>query len=67
MAFTNIERVKKLIARTKTQKGLQVFVNLIETIYETGRKVCEDFKNNLPIIFDGLLPKWNYRAIPQNA
>ena len=67
VVFTNIERVKKLIARTKTKKGLQVFVNLIETIYETGRKVCEGFKNNMPIIFDCLLPKWNYRAIPQNA
>jgi transposase len=67
VVFTNIERVKKLIERTKTKKGLQVFVNLIETIYETGRKVCENFKNHLPIIFDGLLPKWNYRAIPQNT
>jgi transposase len=67
VVFTNIERVKKLIARTKTKKGLQVFVNLIETIYETGRKVCEGFKNNMPIIFDCLLPKWNYRAIPQNT
>src|SRR5664280_1280795 len=38
VVFTSIERVKKLIARTKTKKGLQVFVNLIETIYETGRK-----------------------------
>jgi hypothetical protein len=65
--FTNIERVKKLIEQTKTKKGLQVFVNLIETIYETGRKVCERFKNYMPIIFDRLLPKWNYRAIPQNS
>jgi len=67
VVFTNIERVKKLIARTKTKKGLQVFVNLIETIYETGRKVCESFKNHMPIIFDCLLPKWNYRAIPQSS
>jgi len=67
VVFTSIERVKKLIERTKTKKGLQVFVNVIETIYETGRKVCERFKNNMPIIFDCLLPKWNYRAIPQNA
>jgi len=67
VVFTNIERVKKLIARTKTKKGLQVFVNLIETIYETGRKVCESFKNHMPIIFDCLLPKWNYRAIPQRS
>jgi transposase len=66
VVFTNIERVKKLIERTKTKKGLQVFVNLIETIYETGRKVCDSFKNYLPILFDNFLPKWNYRAIPQS-
>jgi hypothetical protein len=21
----------------------------------------------MPIIFDSILPKWNYRAVPQNA
>jgi len=31
---------------------------------ETGRKVCESFKNQIPIIFDCHLPKWHYRAIP---
>jgi hypothetical protein len=45
VVFTNIERVKELIERTKTHKGLQFFINLIETIYETGPKVCESFKN----------------------
>jgi hypothetical protein len=24
-------------------------------------------KQNLKIVFDHLLPKWNYRAIPQHA
>ncbi|MEY3302357.1 MAG: hypothetical protein RLZZ139_729, partial [Cyanobacteriota bacterium] len=27
---------------------------------------ADGFKENLPIIFDEYLPKWNYRAIPQN-
>jgi hypothetical protein len=27
----------------------------------------DGFKENLPIVFDEYLPKWNYRAIPQNA
>ncbi len=67
VVFTSLERVKKLIERTKTEKGLQVVVNLIETVYKTGRKVCEDFKDNMRIIFDDVLPKWNYRAIPQHT
>jgi len=34
-------------------------------VYETGRRVSDEFKANMPIRFDHLLPKWNYRAIPQ--
>jgi hypothetical protein len=67
VVFTSIDRVKKLMKRTKTEKGLRVVVNLITTVYKTGRKVCESFKKNMPIIFDSILPKWNYRAVPQNT
>jgi hypothetical protein len=35
-------------------------------MYETGRKYADDFKEIMPIVFDKHLPKWNYRAIPQN-
>ena len=56
MVFTNIERVREHIERAKTKKGLQIFVNLFETIYETGSKVCESYKNHMPILFDSLLP-----------
>ncbi len=34
-------------------------------IYKTGRKVADDFKTSMQIIFDDLLPKWNYRAVPR--
>jgi hypothetical protein len=34
---------------------------------ETGRKATAQMKQNLRIVFDNLLPKWNYRAIPQDA
>lgn len=67
VVFTSIDLVMRLIKRTKTEKGLRVVVNLIKTVYKTGRKVCDSFKKNMPIIFDAVLPKWNYRAAPQNA
>ena len=67
VVFTSIDLVMRLIKRTKTEKGLRVAVNLIKTVYKTGRRVCESFKKNMPIIFDSILPKWNYRAVPQNA
>jgi hypothetical protein len=34
--------------------------------YEKGRKVTDDFKNKLPIIFDDFLSQWNYRAVPSS-
>ena len=38
--------------------------NIIEKVYQTGRKVAADFRENMRIVFDDLLPQWNYRAIP---
>jgi len=41
-----------------------VFVKIIDTVYQTGRKVADNFKQTMRIVFDGFLPAWNYRAIP---
>ena len=62
--FKSIEIVKEFMEKTKTNKGLKVTVQIIDKVYETGRKVKEGFKENMPIIFDDYLPQWNYRAIP---
>jgi len=62
--FSSIEIVQELIKKTKTSTGLKAFVKIFDKIYETGRKVNDDFKENMNIVFDDYLPKWNYRAIP---
>lgn len=62
--FHSLEQVKSLMERTQTQQGLRVCVHILEQLYETGRTVTDEFKNNLPILFDDFLPQWNYRAIP---
>ena len=62
--FSSVECAAELMEKTKTKKGLKVTVQIFDKIYETGRKVKEDFKENMPIIFDEYLPRWNYRAIP---
>jgi len=62
--FENYKQVLMLMERAKTKKGLTVKAEVIEKKYETGRKVNDDFKKNMEIIFDQHLPKWNYRAIP---
>lgn len=62
--FKSVELVKQLMERTRTQSGLSVTVQIIDKIYQTGRKVTEAFKQNMPIVFDEHLPQWNYRAVP---
>lgn len=62
----NIENMADIVSKTSTKKGLKVFVNISTKIYETGKKVAEEFKKNCPIQFDDFLGKWNYVAVPQN-
>jgi len=66
VVFDSIETVKKLIEKTTTKKGLKIEVEIIENVYETGRKVDPNFKDNMKIEFDNYLPKWNYKANPIN-
>ena len=62
--FTSMALVKELMAKTHTKTGLRVFVHIIDKVYQTGRKVAADFKDKMRLVFDDLLPQWNYRAIP---
>ena len=63
--FETVETVKDLMATATTKTGLQVFTNVISGVYQTGKKVAEDFKQNIKIVFDEVLPQWNYTAKPQ--
>ena len=65
VVFKDVDTVKSLIEKTKTKTGLKVTVEIIDTIYETGRKASEGFKENMRIRFDEYLPRWNYMAVPQ--
>ena len=57
--------VKDLMAQAKTQTGLTVFSTVMDKVYATGRKVTEEFKQTMEIVFDEYLPQWNYTAKPQ--
>ena len=63
--FTSIEVAKSFIDKTSTSKGLKVFTSINDTVYRTARKATEDFRKNIPIVFDEYMGTWNYRAIPQ--
>lgn len=62
--FTSLERVQPFIEQTQTRQGLPVTVQIIHKIYQIGRQVLDDFKRNMPIVFDDFLPQWNYTALP---
>jgi len=65
IAFESVEMVRDLMATASTQTGLEVFTSIIDAVYETGRKASTAFIDNMPIVFDELLPAWNYVAQPQ--
>ena len=64
VVFTGMKVVQELMAKTQTQTGLKVFVHVMDKVYQIGRKVAADFKENMRIVFDEFLSPWNYRAIP---
>ncbi len=65
MLFDTLDTVVRLMRKASTTTGLQTTVNVIRRAYATGRRVADTFKAAMPILFDDLLPKWNYTAQPQ--
>ena len=65
--FDTVETVRDLMATATTQTGLEVYSTILRQVYQTGQKVAADFKDNMQIIFDEVLPQWNYTAKPQQA
>jgi hypothetical protein len=63
--FHTLETVRYYMAKAETTTGLKVKVNILDKVYETGRKYAAGFKKTMRIVFDKFLPKWNYRAVPE--
>jgi hypothetical protein len=62
--FHTLETVRYYMAKAATATGLTVKVGILDRAYETGRKYAKGFKKTMKIVFDKILPKWNYRAVP---
>lgn len=67
MLFDTFDTLVRLMRTASTTTGLRTTVNVIRRVYEIGRKVARNFKASMTILFDDLLPKWNYRAAPQQT
>ena len=65
--FRTLEVARHYMAKTETTVGLTVQVRVLNKVYETGRKCAAGFKESMKIAFDRILPKWNYRAVPQST
>ena len=63
--FQTLETVRYYMAKAETARGLKVRVSIPEKVYATGRQCAAGFKESMKIVFDSILPKWNYRAVPQ--
>ena len=64
--FDCLDTVVALMHKATTSTGLKTTVNVIYQKYLAGREASEEIKRNLQIVYDEVLPQWNYRAIPQN-
>jgi len=62
--FSSVEVVKSLVDRTSTSTGLKVVSTIKNKVYATARKASDSFRENMSILFDDYLGKWNYRTIP---
>jgi len=63
----SLPTVIDLRRKTSTPTGWSVTVRVLDKIYEAGRTVAAAFKENMPMVFETFLPKWNYRVVPQSG
>lgn len=64
IVFKSMELVNEVMSKTKTSTGLKVFTAIMDKTFNKGRKVTDEFKENMTIKFHDFLPQWNYSAIP---
>jgi hypothetical protein len=65
--FESVDVVKDLMATATTAKGLAVVTTVLDKVYETGKKATDELKASIQIVFDDVLPKWNYTALANLA
>jgi Rhodopirellula transposase DDE domain len=62
--FKSVALVKQLMEKTRTRTGLSVIVDILDRVYDVGRKVAEDVKQTWNIVRDAIHPLWNYQILP---
>jgi hypothetical protein len=62
--FHTIAVVAELMRKASTRTGLSVVVDILDKVYQTGRKVSQATKDAVNLARDTVLPRWNYRILP---
>lgn len=66
MIFQSVDLVAELMSKAKTRTGLSVVVDILDKVYETGRQVSQGIKDAVNLVRDAVLPRWNYRILPNS-
>lgn len=62
--LTSMEMVRDLARQATTKSGLRVFVRTLRGLYETGRRATVKHVDQLHLLLDPILPRWNYTVLP---
>jgi hypothetical protein len=60
----NLDRVVELMRKTSTTTGLHTTVHVLKKIYGVGRIATKAMRATLNIIYDKMIPRWNYVIYP---
>jgi hypothetical protein len=61
----NIAMVRDLSRGATTASGLHVFARTLRGLYETGRRATVTALQQLHLLFDPVLARWNYTVLPK--
>ena len=61
----SVDMVRDLARRATTSNGLRVLARRLRGLYEVGKKAAVQCVHQLRIIFDPVLPRWNYIVLPK--
>lgn len=63
--LTSYEMFRDLARQATTATGLRVFARSLRGLYELGQRATLPSVHQLRILYDTVLPQWNYHLIPQ--
>lgn len=63
----SVEMFRDLARRVTTAAGLRVFARRLRGLYPIGERAIARNVNQLPILFDAVLPRWNYIVMPKDV